>query len=123
VLERASYRCEWNEAGLTCGIREGEIDPVGGGTVRLTADHKRPHSVDPTSDPDDPEQWQALCGRHQVIKKNFWDNQTGKLNTYAVVQAASRIEKREILQFLLHHFGYEVLKEGRILKEVKPKRV
>jgi len=117
VLERANYSCEWNEAGQPCGLAQGEEDPVGGGTVKLTADHKRPHSVDPSSDPTDPRQWQALCGRHQVVKKNYWDNQTGKLNVYAVVQAASRREKQEVFDFLLEHFGYVRMDDGTIVKK------
>jgi hypothetical protein len=117
VLERAKYRCEWNEGGIKCGLAHGDRDPVGGGTVKLTADHKRPHSVDPLSDPADPEQWQALCGRHQVVKKNYWDNQSGKLNVYAVVQAAQRKEKQEVFKFLLEHFGYILMDDGTIVKK------
>ena len=41
VLERAGHACEWNEGGQLCGLRAGAIDPIGGGTVKLTADHKR----------------------------------------------------------------------------------
>lgn len=41
VLEHADYQCEWDEGGQTCGLRDGEVDPVGGGRVKLTADHKR----------------------------------------------------------------------------------
>jgi hypothetical protein len=117
VLERAAYRCEWNEGGVTCGLAHGDRDPVGGGSVKLTPDHKRPHSVDPLSDPADPKQWQALCGRHQVVKKNYWDNQTGKLNVYAIVQAAQRKEKQEVLAFLLEHFGYVLMDDGTIVKK------
>jgi hypothetical protein len=114
VLEHADYQCEWNEGGQTCGLRDGEVDPVGGGRVKLTADHKRPHSVDPNADPNDPTQWQALCGRHQVVKKNYWDNSTGKLNVYAVVQAASGADKKIVFQFLLEHFGYTLNEDGTI---------
>jgi hypothetical protein len=117
VLERAKYRCEWNEGGSRCGLAHGDRDPVGGGTVKLTPDHKRPHSLDPLSDPTDPEQWQALCGRHQVVKKNYWDNQTGKLNAYAIVQAAARNEKQEVFSFLLEHFGYVLMDDGTIVKK------
>ena len=53
----------------------------------------------------DPAAWQALCGRHQVVKKNFWDHSTGKLNVYAIVQAAPRKVKREIYEFLTEFFG------------------
>lgn len=117
VLKRANYRCEWDEGGIQCELGQGEIDAIGGGTVRLTADHKRPHSMDPASDPADPNQWQALCGRHQVVKKNFWDTQSGKLNAYAIVQAASKIEKTAILEFLLRHFGYTRSEGGKIEKK------
>jgi hypothetical protein len=56
VLQRAGNACEWAEGGERCGLREGEVDPVGGGRVRLTPDHKRPHSIDPNADPKDPGQ-------------------------------------------------------------------
>jgi hypothetical protein len=105
VLDRAGHACEWDDGGQRCGLKAGEKDPVGGGTVRLTPDHKRPHSVDPRADPDDPDAWQALCGRHQVVKKNFWDHSTGKLNVYAIVQAAPEDVKREIYEFLKEYFG------------------
>ncbi len=105
VLERAGNACEWEEGGVGCGLHHGDVDPVGGGTVRLTPDHKTPHAVDPASDPGDPGAWQALCGRHQVIKKNYWDHLTGKMNVYAVVQAAPEIVKREIYRFLREYFG------------------
>lgn len=105
VLQRAEHACEWNEGGETCGLREGEIDPVGGGTVHLTPDHKRPHSTNPDSDPGDPDAWQALCGRHQVVKKNYWDNLSGKLNVYAIVQAAPESVKRSVYAFLREYFG------------------
>jgi hypothetical protein len=118
VLKRAGYKCEWNEAGEGCHLAQGDKDNVGGGTVRLTPDHKRPHSVDPNADPSDPAQWQALCGRHQVVKKNYWDSQTGKLNVYAVVQAAPRSEKEQVFEFLLEHFGYTRLADGTITKKV-----
>jgi len=94
VLMDAKHACEWNEDGQLCGLKEGDIDPVGGGRVKLTPDHKSPHSVNPNTDPTDPRQWRALCGRHQVMKKNYWDNQTGKLNITGILQAASEKEKR-----------------------------
>jgi hypothetical protein len=90
VLGRSHNACDWEESGVSCGLEEGEVDPVGGGTVHLTPDHKAPHSVDPASDPNNPNAWQALCGRHQVIKKNYWNHMTGKMNVYAIVQAASQ---------------------------------
>lgn len=105
VLERAGNSCEWCEAGQRCGLVEGQIDPIGGGAVRLTPDHKRPHAIDPDVDPDDPAAWQTLCGRHQVMKKNFWDSMTGKLNLYAIVQCASDRDKRSVYQMLKKYFG------------------
>lgn len=105
ILDRASNSCEWAEGGRRCGLREGETDPVGGGTVRLTPDHKMPHSLDPNADPTNPGRWQALCGRHQVMKKNYWDDSTGWINVYAIVQAASEREKRRIYEFLREYFG------------------
>jgi hypothetical protein len=118
VLERCDNACEWSEDGQRCGLRQGDIDPVSGGRVKLTPDHKLPHSVNPKADPDKPSQWQALCGRHQVMKKNFWDSLTGKLNTYAVVQAAPDSEKREVFLFLLQYFGYN-LKDKTIVRKGK----
>lgn len=105
VLGRANDACEWSQDGQLCGLLAGAIDPVGGGTVKLTPDHVRPHSVDPNSDPKDPDQWQALCGRHQVMKKNFWDTGTGKLNLIAILQAAGDKQKREAFEFLRRYFG------------------
>lgn len=105
VLERAGHCCEWQENGQRCGLAAGAIDPIGGGTVKLTPDHLTPHSVDPNSDPTDPAHWQALCGRHQVMKKNFWDSQTGKMNVIAILQCASAAQKREAFEFLKRYFG------------------
>jgi len=106
VLERANFACEWRESrGMFCGIKMGDLDPVGGGTVRLTPDHKTPHATHPDSDPNDPDKWQALCGRHQVMKKNYWDDITGWLNVYAIIQAASETEKRAVYEFLKRYFG------------------
>jgi hypothetical protein len=116
VLNRANYACEWNESGQKCGLVEGDIDPISGGRVKLTPDHKLPHSVNPNSDPTDPNQWQALCGRHQVMKKNYWDSTTGKLNVYAIVQTASREEKAAVFEFLLEYFGYQLSSEGNVTK-------
>lgn len=116
VLKRANARCEWSEEGQPCGLAEGDVDPVGGGRVRLTPDHRRPHSLDPNADPNDPEQWQALCGRHQVVKKNYWDHTTGEINVYAIVQAATRSEKLSVFRFLLDHFGYDMTDDGTVKK-------
>lgn len=114
VLERAKYSCEWREGGLICGLKDGDIDPIGGGRVKLTPDHKNPHSLNPDTDPNDPEEWQALCGRHQVTKKNYWDSSTGKLNTYAIVQFAPEKEKKQIFKFLLSYFNYTMSRNGNI---------
>jgi hypothetical protein len=108
VLARANNICEWHEDGMPCGLKEGSIDPIGGGTVKLTPDHLTPHSVDPNSDPDDASHWQALCGRHQVMKKNFWDGVTGKVNVIAILQASSARQKREALDFLKQFFGKDI---------------
>lgn len=106
VLDLAWNACQWENApGVRCGLREGEIDPIGGGMVRLTPDHLTPHEIDPTSDANDVTHWRALCGRHQVIKKNFWDDRTGKINVYAIVQAASADDKRRVYDFLKEYFG------------------
>jgi len=105
VLARANYRCEWTESGTTCGLRDGDVDPVGGGTVRLTPDHRTPHASAGDIDPNSAGEWQALCGRHQVVKKNYWDHSTGWLNVYAIVQAASEDEKRAVYEFLKAYFG------------------
>jgi len=119
ILKRAGYACEWQEGGMVCGLKEGEIDPVGGGRVKLTPDHKNPHSLNPDADPSDPNQWQVLCGRHQVTKKNYWDTTTGKLNTYAIVQFAPEPEKKRVFRFLLAYFGYNITKDGTIRKASK----
>jgi len=116
VLIRANGACEWGEGSAKCGLHDGDIDPVGGGTVRLTPDHKAPHSVNPASDPADPNAWQALCARHQVVKKNFWDNSTGKLNYYALIQAASKADKQLVFDFLLDHFGFHIDASGSLKK-------
>lgn len=113
VLTDAKHACEWDEDGQWCGLKEGDIDSIGGGRVKLTPDHKSPHSVNPNTDPGDPKQWRALCARHQVMKKNYWDNQTGKLNITGILQASSEKEKRAALNLLLKYFGY-TLAGGRV---------
>ena len=105
ILENADGKCQWNEDGQPCGLENGDIDPVGGGTVRLTPDHVSPHSINPDIDPNDPGQWQALCGRHQVMKKNYWDGSTGKINIIAILQSAGLKQKREALAFLQDFFA------------------
>jgi hypothetical protein len=105
ALELAELRCAWEEDNQPCGLRQGDIDPVGGGTVRLTPDHRQPHSLNPNADPEDPSKWQPLCGRHQVMKKNYWDDETGWLNVIAIAQSASESEKRRLYEFLKSYFG------------------
>lgn len=117
VLKRANNCCEWRESGMACGLHNGSPDPVGGGTVKLTPDHMTPHSIDPNSDPDDPDAWQALCGRHQVTKRNYWDSASGKLNAVAIVQAAAEKEKRVIFDMLLAYYGFTTDSKGNIRKK------
>lgn len=105
VLARAGNACEWLDGEIRCGLAHGSTDHVGGGAVALTPDHRRPHSIDAVADPDDPDTWQALCGRHQVMKKNYWDDSTGALNVYAIVQSAPQATKAEVLRFLVAYFG------------------
>ncbi|MGM2776516.1 hypothetical protein, partial [Bacillus cereus group sp. Bce015] len=81
--------------------------PIGGGTVKLTPDHIDPHSLNPNADPSDPAQWQALCGRHQVMKKNYWNSATGKVNTQAIIQAAPHEEKRLAYNLLCEYFEFK----------------
>ncbi len=108
VLNRANNSCEWSEDGQRCCLSDGDKDPVGGGTVKLTPDHMVPHSLDPAADPNDPGKWQALCGRHQVMKKNYWDSSTGKINILGILQSVNEKQKREALEFLARYFGYEL---------------
>lgn len=100
ILKRSNNSCEWKEGNQICGLKEGEVDPIGGGKVKLTADHKNPHSINSDSDPNEPNQWQALCGRHQVMKKNYWDTNTGKMNVYAIIQSSTNNEKEIVFKFL-----------------------
>jgi hypothetical protein len=105
VLARAKGTCEWDEGGEKCALKHGDIDPVGGGTVKPTPDHMNPHSLCSQSDRTNPAEWRALCGRHQVMKKNYWDSTTGKLNVYAIVQSASRRDKEIVFEFLKKYFN------------------
>ena len=105
VLDEHGHRCAWSDGGIICDLREGDIDPVGGGTVRLTPDHKTPHALHAEADPKDPTKWQPLCGRHQVMKKNYWDDETGWLNVVAIVQSSSQEQKRLVYDFLKRYFG------------------
>ena len=105
ALKEHDYRCAWSEGGIICGLQEGDIDPVGGGTVKLTPDHKTPHALHAEIDPKDSTKWQPLCGRHQVMKKNYWDDETGWLDVIAIVQSASKAQKREVYEFLQRYFS------------------
>lgn len=104
VLEAYNSACAWEEGESACGLQQGDTDPIGGGTVRLTPDHRRPHSVDAAADPNNPAEWQPLCGRHQVMKRNFWDDEAGWLNVIAILQSASEAQKREAYLFLQRYF-------------------
>ena len=42
------------------------------------------------------------------MKKNFWDDSTGKINVYAIVQAANEQEKQIVFSFLVDYFGYQI---------------
>jgi len=121
VLNRAKDTCEWTEGNEICGLKQGDIDPIGGGKVKLTPDHKNPHSINPDTDPNDINQWQALCGRHQVMKKNYWDTNTGKMNVYAIIQSSTKTEKEIAFKFLLDYFGYVQDDDGSIHKVMRGK--
>ncbi len=105
VLDNHDNKCSWVENGVVCSLGNGDIDPVGGGTVKLTPDHKTPHAIYSDADPKDATKWQPLCGRHQVMKKNYWDDETGWLNVIAIVQSASEDQKMEVFDFLKRYFG------------------
>jgi len=102
VLQRADYECEFPEG---CELSDGDIDPVSGGQVELTPDHRIPHDSDGQVESDNPDHWQALCGRHQVMKKNYWNDNTGELNYMAIVQSAPKENKKEIYDYLQRYFG------------------
>lgn len=100
VFLRDGQMCQWPGCGLTAGI----IDPVGGGTVVLTADHRTPLSLADgvwTGTLDD---WQTLCARHQQEKKNFIDDRTGRKNIRELVRAAGKEEKLLIYADLKAYF-------------------
>ena len=104
VLAKYNHHCAWNEDGTTCDLRTGDIDPVGGGTVRLTPDHKKPHSINFDTDKKAVDAWRPLCSRHQVMKKNYWDDETGWLNVYGIIQSASDKDKKRVYEFLRMYF-------------------
>lgn len=105
ILENAQNKCQWTEDGMPCLLKDGDIDPIGGGRVHLTPDHLTPHSVSADIDPNDPTKWRALCSRHQVTKKNYWDSRTGEINYIGLIQAAPRKIKIQIFSFLKEFFG------------------
>lgn len=55
VLDQHNHCCAWEEAEKICGLKQGDIDPVGGGTVKLTPDHKMPHAIHANVDAKDPD--------------------------------------------------------------------
>ncbi len=73
--------------------------------MKLTPDHKTPHAVHAITDPSEVDSWQPLCGRHQVMKKNYWDDETGWLNVVAIVQSASESQKKQVYEFLKIYFN------------------
>ncbi|WP_132696854.1 hypothetical protein [Rhodovulum steppense] len=83
----------------------GAIDPVGGGTVVLTADHKSPHSLPDGKWTGTLDDWQTLCARHQQEKKNFIDDVTGRKNLREMVRAAGKSVKLQIYADLKAYFG------------------
>ena len=105
VLDRYNHTCAWDADGQKCNLKKGDVDPIGGGKVRLTPDHKTPHSINSDSDKHDDSVWQPLCSRHQVMKKNYWDDNTGWLNVHGIVQAASTKDKMAVYGFLKDYFG------------------
>jgi len=101
LFERDGYTCQWPD----CKLQEGDVDPVGGGTVVLTADHRSPHSLPDGRWTGTLEDWQTLCARHQQEKKNFIDDRTGRKNVGELVRVAPEKVKREIYDFLRAYFG------------------
>jgi hypothetical protein len=99
-LLKLSPQCSYS----SCNLNEGDIDPIGGGTVKLQVDHKTAHADNDQGD-NSIDNFQLLCGRHNVIKKNFWDDQTGKLNTIAILQAIPEKDKKLALTWLTNYFN------------------
>lgn len=103
LFARDEHRCQWPG----CGLSSGAVDPVGGGTVVLTADHRSPHSLAGGVWTGTLEDWQTLCARHQQEKKNFFDDRTGRKNLRELVRSAGREEKALIYGDLKAYFGEE----------------
>ncbi len=100
LFVRDGHQCQWPECELVAGV----IDPVGGGTVVLTADHRAPHSLPDGGWTGTLDDWQTLCARHQQEKKNFIDDRTGRKNLRELVRAASKDEKEAIFEILNAYF-------------------
>ncbi|MDD5309630.1 MAG: restriction endonuclease [Deltaproteobacteria bacterium] len=101
LFERDDHKCQWPG----CGLGAGATDPVGGGTIVLTADHRSPHSLPDGQWTGTLDDWQTLCARHQQEKKNFIDDRTGRKNLRELVRAAGKEEKRLIFDDLKAYFG------------------
>lgn len=86
VLERANNKCEFPG----CCLKEGDIDPISGGKVKLQVDHINPHA---SFGDDDISNYQALCPRHQVKKKNFYAGKDMKPDLRVFVNNAGKKEK------------------------------
>ena len=41
------------------------------------------------------------------MKKNYWDDESGWLNVVAIIQHASKDQKREVFEFLKQYFANE----------------
>ena len=101
LFERDNWTCQWDG----CGLKKGDIDPVGGGTVVLTADHVSPHSLRNGTWTGTLADWQTLCARHQQEKKNFVDDRTGRKNVRELVRVSPKEVKAEIFDDLKAYFG------------------
>ena len=98
VIERDKH-CMWPG----CTLKNGDIDPVSGGTVRLQVDHVDPHSLGPQGPgPSALSRYQALCPRHQVEKKNL--RKSSGFNVLEVVRNASLADKKLAYEFLRQFF-------------------
>lgn len=104
LFERDGYACQWPD----CELRHGDTDPVGGGKVVLTADHRSPHSLPGSNWTGTLEDWQTLCARHQQDKKNLIDDRTGRRNVRELVRVAGEDVKRQIYEDLMTYFNAAV---------------
>jgi hypothetical protein len=101
LFTRDKHCCQWPD----CSLVAGATDPIGGGTVVLTADHRSPHSLVDGQWTGTLDDWQTLCARHQQEKKNFIDDRTGRKNLRELVRSAGKAEKRLIFEDLKAYFG------------------